>query len=389
MAMKKQLVALILFLQSWLLAAQPGCTAGSRSVLFGERAAMMPPPAPNVVRVFMDRCGFYYPDLFISDKALEKKCSSLQEWYKANPRQLDSLCSRYGVDRLLPADEKINRLNDSVAQRYADMINGKLNRHPVVDILIHGFRKKAYGDAGMGSSYSTGDYRRFEESISGVAGNPVLFVEIYWDSRFITPLQSYKYRGFRLYERYAVPDAQNAGLQLRKLVPGIASDSINIITHSLGAMVGSELLFNATNGALAGEKVLHTPGQKKIRICMIEPAIGPDLFDHYYERNTAFDYKNDDNYRLGIVFNENDFVLLKSYDWRFIHIEASPLEYGNTALGCNYGQCLPKLQQLFAGRYPHSILASFDFSEVGADHRLLAYCRNKSFAEVLEFLQKG
>lgn len=385
--MKRLLVATLFLLLLAVCKAQPDCSYNAHSVFFGERSRMMAAPDANVIRVFMDKAGFYYPDFYINDKSLEKNCSSLKSWYEAHPKQLDTLCRNYRVDEELATAEKINRLNDSIAQSYARSINQRLAGHPTVDLLIHGFRKKAYGDAGTGSSHSTSDFGRFEQVLSGYTKKEkVLYVEIYWDGKFITPLQSYKYRGFRLFENAAIPNAQTVGLQLRRLVANIKSDTLNLITHSLGAMVGSELLFNASKGAFADEAVLPTPAQQ-MRICMIEPAIGADLFDAYYARTAQSNFQNADNYRLGIVFNEHDFVLLKAYNWRFVHISATPLEYGNTSLGCNYQECLPKLQQLFTDKYPHSTLAApFDFSAVGADHRWIAYGRSDGFEKVVAFL---
>ncbi len=385
--MKKIIIVFLLFLPTVIaLNAQTACSGNSNSSFFGERDKMLAPAAANVVRVFMDKSGFYYPEMYIADEEMERNCSSLKDWYSANPEKLKLLCGQYHVDNQLSADEKIGRLNDSVANSYVRAINQKTKEYTTVDVLIHGFRKKAYGNVGGTSSYSINDYGHFEQVLS-VPGTKNLYVEIYWDGKFITPAQSYKYRGFKLFENSAIPNAGNAGVELRRVVSGIQCDNLNVITHSLGARVGCELLFNASKGALADEKVLQTPAQKKIRLCMIEPAIGADLFDDYYSRNTAFDFKSKDNYELGMIYNENDFVLLKNYQWKFIKIVSSPLEYGNTSLGCNYKECIPALQKTFAANYPNSVLETpFNFSDVGGDHRLYAYCRDAQFAKVMAFL---
>ncbi|MCW3082933.1 MAG: hypothetical protein JWP12_299 [Bacteroidetes bacterium] len=385
--MKKIIVVFLLLLQNIFPgSAQSDCSGNSHSSFFGERAKMLLPPAANVVRVFMDKSGFYYPDMYIADEELERYCSSLKEWYAANPEKLKILCDQYRVDHSLSADEKISRLNDSVAKSYVRVINQKTKEYPTVDVLIHGFRKKAYGNVGGTSSYSINDYERFENVLSG-AGTKNLYVEIYWDGKFITPAQSYKYRGFKLFENSAIPNAGNAGVELRRVVSFIDCENLNVITHSLGARVGCELLFNASKAGLPDEKILQTPAQKNVHLCMIEPAIGADLFDDYYSRNTTLDYKNKDNYKLGMVYNENDFVLLKNYQWKFIKIVSSPLEYGNTSLGCNYQKCIPALQKTFAVQYPNSVFETpFNFSNVGGDHRLFAYSRDAQFAKVMAFL---
>ncbi|MCW3104242.1 MAG: hypothetical protein JWO09_2682 [Bacteroidetes bacterium] len=386
MIFMKKLLLLFIFCFPAVAFSQPGCSYNNRSSFFGERSVQLSPAPANTARIFMDKSGYYYPEIFIPDAELENNCSSLKEWYKSNEKKLSQLCERYKVSNALPVDEKIEALDDSIAASYIAMINEKAKLFRSVDVLIHGFRKRAYGKKDKVSTYSIDDYQSFENVLPKEAGS-VLFVEVYWDSKFITPISSYKYKGFELFEQAGIPNAEHVGLQLRKVIPSIQCDHINIITHSLGAKAGCELLFNASKGALANESTLACPAQKDIRLCLIEPAISPDVFNEYYSRTGVFDYKAKDRYRLGIVYNENDFVLLKSYNFGAVHIISSPLEYGNTALGCNYKGCIPALKQLFTEKYPNSVLYEpFDFSSLGSDHRLYRYCVSEKFTKVNEFL---
>jgi hypothetical protein len=383
--MKKLLLLFILYFPA---AAFPqlDCRYNNRSSFFGERSVQLTAAPSNTVRIFMDKSGFYYPELFIRDAELENNCSSLQEWYMSNEKKLAQLCDQYNVSNAGTVDEKIAALNDSIAAGYLALINKKAKPFKSIDVLIHGFRKRAYGKKDKLSSYSVDDYKSFEKALQKDSAS-VLFVEVYWDSKFITPASSYKYKGFELFEQAGLPNADRVGLQLRKVISHVECDHINIITHSLGAKVGCELLFNASKGAYTDERLLMTPAQKDVRICLVEPAISPDVFNDYYSRTGTFDYVPKDNYKLGIVYNENDFVLLKNYNFGMIHILSSPLEYGNTALGCNYKDCIAGVKQLFAEKYPNSVLYEpFDFSSVGSDHRLYRYGVSEKFAKVIGFL---
>ncbi|MCW3072041.1 MAG: hypothetical protein JWO44_1931 [Bacteroidetes bacterium] len=383
--MKKRLLLFILCFPA-VAFSQLDCSYNNRSSFFGERSVQLPAAPANTVRIFMDKSGFYYPESFIRDAELENNCSSLKEWYRSNNKKLNLLCDQYKVSNALSVDEKIEALNDSIALEYLSLVNQKAKAFRSIDVLIHGFRKKAYGKKDKISTYSIDDYKSFEKVLSKDTAS-VLFVEVYWDSKFITPLSSYKYKGFELFEQAGIPNAEHVGLQLRKVISFIQCEHINIITHSLGAKVGCELLFNASKGALAEESGLICPSQKDVRLCLIEPAISPDVFGEYYSRTGMYDYTAKDHYRLGIVYNENDFVLLKSYTFGAVHIISSPLEYGNTALGCNYKGCIAGVKQLFLEKYPNSVLYEpFDFSAIGSDHRLYRYGVSEKFSKVIAFL---
>jgi hypothetical protein len=89
--------------------------------------------------------------------------------------------------------------------------------------------------------------------------------------------------------------------------------------------------------------------------------------------------------------NENDFVLLKHYGFG---VNASPVEYGITSLGCNYKGDLQKLDSLFKAKFPNSAApAVFDCSigngggQMGC-HLVACYFRHRQFLNVMEFFGK-
>lgn len=384
----------LLVLSPTTMQAQNNCTDNNRGVFFGERSIRLKDNPgsdsyrTDVVRIFMDKKGMYYPELFIGDHEMENNCSSLESWYNSHPGKLDSLCMKYHVPDSLGTDHKIESLNVAIMQHYLDTINSKVKAYDFVNVLIHGFRKKAYGKIDKYSSYSQDEYVIWRKRMSS-GEQKCLFVEIYWDGKFITPSQGFKFKGLSLFENAGIPNAANVGLGLRPLIGDIHHDRINIITHSLGARVAGELLFNASGGTLQKENTIATPAQPYIHVCLIAPAIGYEYFANYYSRCTSGNLSDTDNYNIVVVYNENDFVLQKNYGFG---INGPPTIYGNTSLGCNYNSDLQHLNALFTQHFPFSALPlcyNFSIGNNGVNmgcHKLTCYVNHKQFAEVLDFL---
>ena len=327
-------------------------------VSFGEAGIELNRSPDNVIRVFLDENGYYYPDFFIADKSLCKSKGALDNWYRKNPEAFAQLCKQYNINPNSGIDVQIAALDDSIAAQKIKLINEKLNTVEGVDLLIHGFRKKAYGNIGRFSSHSTRDNQKWRQRLSHGRGER-LFVEIYWDSKFIKGALNVAIgrKPFKLFEQSAIPNAKRVGAGLRTLVAGIQAEKINIFSHSLGAVVAAELLFSS----IPSEN--PTPPQSVVNACFIAPAIGADAFLNYYKRNTTMPYQENDNYRILVIYNHNDFVLEKTYEWGKFRKSFMPTEFGNTSLGCNYDSDVQKLIELFESRF-NSVenLYLYDFS---------------------------
>ncbi len=369
--------------------SQKTCDYNNRSVFFGERSVELTQSKENVLRIYLDKNGSFYPNTFIRDKDLKRNCSSISEWLKNNPFELKSLCNQYQVDNGLTIEVKIQKLDIAIAKENLLMINNKIQDYDCVNILIHGFRKKVYGDIDSSASYSDDDNLNLETKLSNNVDKRILFIEVYWDSKFITPIQSYRFKRFELFEQAAIPNAINVGLALRQIIPHINNQNINIISHSLGAQVACELLYNSSEERLNNENIFSTPSQSNIRICLIAPAISCNKFNNYYLRNTVYDYTKQDNYLIAIVYNSNDFVLQKQYGYG---VNALPTEYGDTSLGCNYSEDVEKFKTLFKNEFtstntPLTLNFSINNDGVGmACHLINCYLTHQDFGKVKDFL---
>ena len=173
-----------------------------------------------------------------------------------------------------------------------------------------------------------------------------------------------------------------AGKALKKIVSGINSETITFVTHSLGAKVAVFALFNVDND------LLPTLSNSRINICLIAPAISAEvIFDNYYKRNSKVDFKSKDNYKISIVYNEQDFVLLKKdpiVGW----FGPGPFEYGNTTLGCNYNNVAKALKTKFLLKLQNSPIELFNFAFVGKCHYVSCYCIDDSLEEVFRYLNQ-
>lgn len=353
------------------------------SVFFGEAATQVPVTRDNVVRVYIDEHGFYYPEWPIEDRSLKKQKDGLRRWYEKHPEQLAQICAQYQVDSSLALLEKILVLNEAIIAKKTALINQKMTWNTEVNILIHGFRKKAYGDIGKYSSYSIKDNEGLRKRLS--RGSPGrLFVEIYWDSKFITGiLAAIGRKPFKIFEQSAIPNAKNVGRALRKLVSGIESEKINLFSHSLGAIVAAELLFNSQASDVP------TPGQKQINACFIAPAIGSEAFQNYDKRPGR--EQAHDNYNIFIIYNENDYVLEKTYRWKKFKKSFLPTRFGNTSLGCNWDDDIKKLQDIFKTFNAADRLSVYDCSWISEQrpmrcHHINCYGRHPLFETVLEII---
>ena len=303
---------------------------------------------------------------------------------------LKQLGELYELDTSVPEEELIEALDSAVIAVKVEEINKKLSQYEGVDILIHGFRKMAYGDNGKYSSYSTNDNSRLRRRLS-VGRADRLFVEIYWDSKFIKGAFNVAIgrKPFKLFEQSAIPNAKRVGEGLRKLVAKIDTEKVNIFCHSLGAVVASELLFSS------GQSDVGTPAQSIVNTCFIAPAIGSESFQYYQNRQTSYNFQEEDNYNIAILYNTNDFVLEKTYEFGKFRKSFLPTEFGNTSLGCNHNSDIDKLAQMFEEEFnasQHLYLFDLSLGNGGSPmrcHHAGCYSRHEKFDQVLEIFDEN
>ncbi len=370
-------------------AAQTVKSYKENAVLFGEQDRLLPAADSNVIRIFVDQHGFFYPaNHHIPDAELRKNDNSLSAWYINHPKLLDSLSLQHELEPIADKRAQAENLNNAIIRQIVKKINQQLNNYAEVDVLIHGFRKKAYGKTDKFSTYSWIDNQLIREGIKQrTKGKNIFFLEIYWDSKYISPAKAYKLNGFELFEQASIPAADKVGLSLRKLIPQLNCSQINIVAHSLGARLCGELLFNASS--IPGEEGLPVPPQADIRIALMAPAIGANFFLHYYSRNRPSPAEAKDNYKLCIAYNRHDFVLLKNYA---SIIQLSPYAYGDTSLGCDYLGSLDSLKNKFVKEFIHSTMPltiDFSLNQLGKPlycHLIKCYTEHSGFNNLIDFL---
>ena len=121
-------------------------------------------------------------------------------------------------------------------------------------------------------------------------------------------------------------------MTLRKLFAMAGNTDLYIITHSLGACVGTRLLFNSTDGRRFAYKkqwkMLATPPQSRITLAMLAPAIpGKRIFKSIDKTVPA---KKDSNYRnLVVGYNKYDVATTKKMRFPLSRL------FFSTALGCD------------------------------------------------------
>ncbi|MEP6466905.1 MAG: alpha/beta hydrolase [Parafilimonas sp.] len=348
-----------------------------RNVLYGERYFNT-----DTLLVCFDKNGDIYPDYFIADSSL-KQDSSLSNWYKKHPLVFEQIAQQYNCTFQEYSDTNIQILDDSILINLSKKINSKSIIDSSVTFMIHGFRKSFTQTRNEKTSGE--DFEILEQTISKFTLS-TLYVKVYWDAMYgccFSKNISHNKVLFHLFE-IAEQNATKVGKQFRKLLVDTQFDTINIISHSLGAKVACEALFNCS-----AESIGITPSNKCINICLIAPAIaGIKTFKNYYNRNSQINFKQKDNYRLAILYNEKDFVLKKK-DSVIEVLGPGPYKYGNTTLGCNYHNAAIHLQDYFITNYPNSTITLFNLSSVGKCHHLgKCYCYGDNLKAMVNFMKE-
>jgi len=348
------LIVPVFFLSSCLINRQ-------RQVWLGALQQTHQADTGSVVRIYFDKQGSVYPDkkLFIPYKKFfdpvngkititeNKNNGSLQSFYTTNRLQLKQLSSFYGIEGtgIISSRDSFFAVQHLIKKQIADSLNklfgGSILRTLVV--LIHGFN----------DSDPTGDYQLTREAIrnNGLEKGRFIYLEIYWDGLTLN-------QGNPIYENIwgrALQNSAYVSMGLRQILSGIDPlINIRIITHSLGASVGTGAIFNTVtkwskNGLKKiGKKLEKDYGlnyydeQKNfktplnnIRIGMIAPAIpGSNTFIDFNKRNPVIPNSENNIQKIVVGFNVNDLAVTK----RTFNIDFAPF-FGSTSLGCN---CLRK-----------------------------------------------
>lgn len=341
-----------------LFASQPSF---SQHVVFGERKADFHYPA-----IYLDKEGFCYPTLFISDSAMFRCESSLRNWYKANPTVSDSLLSRFHISR---SSRALDQLNDSILAEALTQFNTNNDSTTSVTIFVHGFRKSYYPN---GIDVTSGEEYQLaiaEMARYGTSKRRPLFV--FWDGMYdcCFSLNTKKNKAlFHLFET-AVEQSFLVGKTLSTVIQNLDSKDIALIGHSLGSQVVSTAVLSSSSPS------------KHLRVALIAPAMSAAYIKKMYLQN-----RNIQPINWMILYNEDDFVLHKK-DNKIGLIGPGPKKYGTTTFGCNWRKETEKWQQWMRLNIPNATVTLVDKTALSKCHSLRCYTRNDELKEIWLFLE--
>jgi hypothetical protein len=351
-------------------------------VIFGEHSEKITYNINQEYHIHLDRNGDFYPQTKILDKNLKTKGKNqLKVWAQEYPADFTKIAAYYNLEKTNYTKQNYRILQDSIINNIAKTIN-KYTKDKYQTWLVHGFRKNLYQPIDYVQSTSLNDNRIIKESINKYLNlNSKLqtyFVEVYWDGRF---LHNYGISSAtKLAEMFkkAIPNAQNCGYSLRGLFTKIDSKNINIITHSTGTHLATNLLYNVIDN-FNYEK--PTP-KNNIKLVLVGSASsGKRLFKNYYNRNTSNNFIENDNYTIINSYNKKDGVLRKNL---FYPTRAS------TKLGCNYQNESGKLFKFFRRKFKHSKYIdwrnTYNSSDRNFNHAFFNYIKHTSFEKVFSII---
>jgi hypothetical protein len=349
-------------------------SASAQHVLYGERDL-----SKGEQSIHFDCEGFPYPDYRIPDSTLVQTEGSLYRWFQQYNEAFISICANYNYFPESIEERTITTLRDSILQRWIVKINRQAKAYPAVAFYIHGFRKEFVQKGNDVTSVA--EFAMLKENLATYDHPKALEIEVYWDGMYDCCFSANRKRNKELFSMYKAADyyAYRVGINLRRVLTGIETQHLQLLAHSLGARVATSALFGKIDD-------IPTPSQETVSICLLVPAIdGPETFTTYYDRRSETDLKTRDNYRLLIVYNEEDFVLLKK-DPKTGMFGPGPKKYGETTLGCNYKGEAVKLKQYFREHYPHSTIELLNRSDMGKCHSLRCYTKGGELSQVSDFL---
>ncbi|RYJ44254.1 alpha/beta hydrolase [Flavobacterium beibuense] len=368
--MSKLYLSLLLWLMVFPVVGQ------TANVCYGDRSL-----SDTRLAVYYDKDGTLYPDYTISCDLLVASGGSLKKFYRDNPDEFAKIAMLYQCEGRVFTDDNFTTLNTEILKRLRQKINSDSYSSSSVTFLIHGFRKP-FTPTINSEFTSVEDYTTMKNSIADAQHRCI--VEVYWDGLYGCCFSAKPWKNkplFLLFEQAQSYNAIQVGKALNLLLNSQQAPRINIITHSLGAKVACYALFDIDGDTIA------TPTNTEVNVYMIAPAIGSaTLTDNYFKRNSTVPYKTRDNYNLKIVYNEDDFVLLKR-DPKISVFGPGPKDYGYTTLGCNYKHEAEKMKEFFKQYMPNSPLEIYNHSFEGTCHLVRCYFSGNDLKEIFSDLK--
>lgn len=282
----------------------------------------------DVIRLYFDREGFLYPKYSIPKTDFYNSYSRLFDVFQQK-EFAKSMFESEGLTYETTGSDTVDfeTLQDAIIERSVNKIN-QLSENRKLLFLIHGYNNTAV-EAKSSYEYAQQIIKKKypDESFQ--------VVEVYWDGLHNdgSSLNSW------IIWNNAQAQASWCGLGLRRIMNQINQDTTYVLTHSHGAAVITETLFNVRRfkdryykgegREIAVRQAIYDTPKTNFRVAMLVPAIpGKNVFDEYFDRTVDGLFvrqTNDKNYLFINGFNKYDKVVNK-----FIFYK----RFGSTTLGC-------------------------------------------------------
>ncbi len=333
-------------------------------------------------RLYYDRHGHLYPIAVPDKTAFRKAHALLEQYYEENPSELAKAfeAERVAMPTNTDSENQFNYLQNHLLQKHLQQITNKGKDKKIV-FLIHGYNNTGESASLAMEKLRVATLRQFPEE-------EFLFVEIYWDG---LTKKNNKFNSSRIWDNAQV-SASYAGLGLRQLLNGLPRGHYYAMTHSHGAAVITEALFNVRRfpkesysdvdymREIARRQNEYDTPTSLFSVGMLVPAIpGDNVFDKYYNRteNKMPVTTSLKNFRFVNGFNRYDFatskVILAHY-------------FGSTSLASKEKEHR-KVQQRFNTA---EVYSRVDFSEKNnhrqRSHAVKDYVAHPAFNEFLRAL---
>ncbi|TWJ04959.1 hypothetical protein JN11_00683 [Mucilaginibacter frigoritolerans] len=302
--------------------------------------------APNqkIVRVYLDKFGYFYPDIAVPidqhafwlpdghNSATDTASGNLYHYFKLHPVATKAMLRFYKVNSVGKFNADYYHVQEQLLQKINRQLHGLIsNSHAkTIVFLIHGFNE----------TDPTAEYAFFENRVSALGyekkARPV-YIEIFWDG-LSTGNDALS---FPSVWKHAQNNTRYVGLSVRELMRHL-SDRLNfvVVTHSLGASVGTGALFNCTSkwrkysdptidyelDSLS--RTITTPNDVTVHLGMLAPAIpGYNTFIDFDNRSPNVIPSQNKISIVSVGYNPNDYATSK-------YVLAAVM--GATTLGCDY-----------------------------------------------------
>jgi hypothetical protein len=351
----------------------------------------------RVVRVYFDRYGAIYPSpaiyidprYFLPDKNPNGgRAASLESYFSGEPSRLATLCNYYQASGFDDAQDKILEAYRSQVSQARQKGNIK-----TLVVFIHGFN----------DPNPTGSYQELRNIIRQQGydqDKQLLFLEIYWDGLTANgknPAFSKIWGRAQLASRYVALGVRHFLNGLKCPLPEV------MITHSLGAGVGTGALFNTmykwhdnprySTGAEIARLSAEPAPVIPVRLGLLAPAIpGYATFVDFTNRSRPVDLQHDNISRVVLGINRQDYALAKG---AFSKTQFLSGLFGATSLGANRKgtevQAVKDVLRPTYGTLTDDLIVPVEFktqpiSKTLREHGLHFYCQDSANIQI--FLAK-